>query len=131
MDLEKDLGRSGGLDALAFGFPGNGYSLAGERKGMDGACEPLYSYGKKALKIFQPRWFLAENAGGAQNREQRLELRAHSSRDEIQGLQGLRAVAQVRAIRPSQGAPPRCHRGNSQWRKSPFPRPLGSALRGI
>ena len=52
------------IDALAFGFPCNDYSVVGEQKGMDGTFGPLYSYGVKALKLFQPMWFLAENVGG-------------------------------------------------------------------
>ena len=31
---------------------------------MDGTFGPLYSYGVKALKLFKPMWFLAENVGG-------------------------------------------------------------------
>ena len=34
---------------------------------MDGVYGPLYSYGIKALKMFQPKWFLAENVGGLRN----------------------------------------------------------------
>jgi DNA (cytosine-5)-methyltransferase 1 len=66
LDIEKDLGREGDIDALAFGFPCNDYSVVGEQKGLDGTFGPLYSYGIKALKIFQPKWFLAENVGGLQ-----------------------------------------------------------------
>lgn len=55
------------IDALAFGFPCNDYSVVGEQKGMDGVYGPLYSYGVKALKKFEPDWFLAENVGGLRN----------------------------------------------------------------
>ena len=55
------------IDALAFGFPCNDFSVVGEQKGMDGVYGPLYSYGIKALKMFQPKWFLAENVGGLRN----------------------------------------------------------------
>lgn len=55
------------IDALAFGFPCNDYSVVGEQKGMDGVYGPLYSYGVKALKVFKPKWFLAENVGGLRN----------------------------------------------------------------
>jgi len=55
------------IDALAFGFPCNDYSVVGEQKGMDGIYGPLYSYGVKTLKLFQPVWFLAENVGGLRN----------------------------------------------------------------
>ena len=66
LDIEKDIGISGYIDALAFGFPCNDYSVAEEHKGLDGSFGPLYSYGIKALKFFQPQWFLAENVGGLQ-----------------------------------------------------------------
>jgi len=34
---------------------------------MDGVFGPLYSYGVQALRIFKPKWFLAENVGGLRN----------------------------------------------------------------
>jgi DNA (cytosine-5)-methyltransferase 1 len=55
------------IDALAFGFPCNDFSIVGEQRGIDGVYGPLYSYGINALKIFQPKWFLAENVGGLRN----------------------------------------------------------------
>jgi len=55
------------IDALAFGFPCNDFSIVGEQKGVDGVYGPLYSYGVKALKEFEPVWFLAENVGGLRN----------------------------------------------------------------
>lgn len=66
LDIENDLGRVGDIDALAFGFPCNDYSVVGEQKGLDGSFGPLYSYGIKTLEIFKPKWFLAENVGGLQ-----------------------------------------------------------------
>lgn len=59
-----DMGQLAPIDALAFGFPCNDYSVVGEQKGMKGVYGPLYSYGVKALKLFKPQWFLAENVGG-------------------------------------------------------------------
>lgn len=55
------------IDALAFGFPCNDYSIVGEQRGMNGIYGPLYSYGVAALKLFQPKFFLAENVGGLKN----------------------------------------------------------------
>ena len=55
------------IDALAFGFPCNDFSVVGEQKGIDGVYGPLYSYGVKVLKRFKPQWFLAENVGGLRN----------------------------------------------------------------
>jgi len=55
------------IDALAFGFPCNDYSVVGEQKGINGVYGPLYSFGVKALEHFKPMWFLAENVGGLRN----------------------------------------------------------------
>lgn len=55
------------IDAFAFGFPCNDYSVVGEQKGMDGVYGPLYSFGVKVLKRYKPQWFLAENVGGLRN----------------------------------------------------------------
>lgn len=52
------------IDALAFGFPCNDFSIVGERKGINGTYGPLYSYCVKALNHFHPMWFFAENVGG-------------------------------------------------------------------
>lgn len=62
-----DISKLAPIDALAFGFPCNDYSVVGEQKGMSGVYGPLYSYGVKALKLFTPQWFLAENVGGLRN----------------------------------------------------------------
>ena len=67
-DVRKfNMNKLAPIDALAFGFPCNDYSVVGEQKGMDGVFGPLYSYGVKALKKFKPMWFLAENVGGLKN----------------------------------------------------------------
>jgi DNA (cytosine-5)-methyltransferase 1 len=67
-DIRKlDMAKLAPIDALAFGFPCNDYSVVGKQKGMEGIFGPLYSYGVKALKKFQPMWFLAENVGGLRN----------------------------------------------------------------
>ncbi len=67
-DIRKlDMNTLDDIDALAFGFPCNDYSVVGEQKGMDGVFGPLYSYGIVALKMFKPLWFLAENVGGLRN----------------------------------------------------------------
>lgn len=64
-DVRKlDMNSLAPIDALAFGFPCNDFSQVGERKGFDGTYGPLYTYGVKALTIFKPKWFLAENVGG-------------------------------------------------------------------
>lgn len=67
-DVRKfDLSRLTEIDAFAFGFPCNDYSVVGEQKGMDGVYGPLYSYGIRVLRQYKPQWFLAENVGGLRN----------------------------------------------------------------
>ena len=62
-----DIESLGPIDALAFGFPCNDFSLVGEQKGFNGTYGPLYTYGVKALRCYKPKWFLAENVGGLQS----------------------------------------------------------------
>ena len=57
----------GDIDALAFGFPCNDFSIVGEQKGFDGTFGPLYTYGVRVLQDKHPQWFLAENVGGLQS----------------------------------------------------------------
>lgn len=59
-----DIASLGPIDALAFGFPCNDFSVVGEQLGFNGKFGPLYTYGVKALEIYKPQWFLAENVGG-------------------------------------------------------------------
>ena len=64
-DVRKlDLENLPPINALAFGFPCNDFSVVGEQKGFDGQFGPLYSYGIRVLKSHKPDWFLAENVGG-------------------------------------------------------------------
>lgn len=64
-DVRKlDLEHLPPIDALAFGFPCNDFSVVGEQKGFDGTYGPLYTYGVRVLKSHHPKWFLAENVGG-------------------------------------------------------------------
>lgn len=59
-----DIKKLGPIDAFAFGFPCNDFSVVGEQLGFKGKYGPLYSYGIKVLQEYQPKWFLAENVGG-------------------------------------------------------------------
>lgn len=52
------------VDAFAYGFPCNDFSVVGEQKGINGTFGPLYSYGVKVLDHHKPKFFLAENVGG-------------------------------------------------------------------
>lgn len=64
---ELDMSSLPDINALAFGFPCNDFSTVGEQKGFAGTYGPLYTYGAKALRLFQPDWFLAENVSGLQS----------------------------------------------------------------
>lgn len=67
-DVRKlQIGRLKQINALAFGFPCNDFSVVGEQKGIDGVYGPLYSYGVKVLRRFRPLFFLAENVAGLKN----------------------------------------------------------------
>ena len=49
------------IDAFAFGFPCNDFSVVGEQKGINGTYGPLYEYGVKAkdqLTEEQVKWVL-------------------------------------------------------------------------
>ena len=59
-----DFNKLSKIDALAFGFPCNDFSLVGEQKGTDGDFGGLYTHCVSALKKFKPMWFVAENVGG-------------------------------------------------------------------
>ncbi|MGI8545215.1 MAG: DNA (cytosine-5-)-methyltransferase [Aridibacter sp.] len=61
------LAKISDINAFAFGFPCNDFSIVGEQKGIDGVYGPLYQYGIDALNYFKPDWFLAENVGGLRN----------------------------------------------------------------
>lgn len=63
-DTLDKLVQLGNIDALAFGFPCNDFSVVGEQKGFDGKFGPLYQYGIEILNRCNPQWFLAENVGG-------------------------------------------------------------------
>jgi DNA (cytosine-5)-methyltransferase 1 len=52
------------IDAFAYGFPCNDFSLVGKQKGFNGEFGPLYTYGVKVLNYFKPKFFIAENVGG-------------------------------------------------------------------
>lgn len=62
-----DISKLGKIDALAFGFPCNDFSVVGEQLGFKGKFGPLYTYGIQALNEYKPLWFLAENVGGLQS----------------------------------------------------------------
>jgi DNA (cytosine-5)-methyltransferase 1 len=61
---ELDIEALTEIDAFAYGFPCNDFSLVGEQKGFDGKFGPLYTYGIKVNNRFNPHFFVAENVGG-------------------------------------------------------------------
>ncbi|MDD6119806.1 MAG: DNA (cytosine-5-)-methyltransferase [Selenomonadaceae bacterium] len=71
LDIEHDPRiQAHPFDAFAFGFPCNDFSQVGEQKGFDGIYGPLYTYGIRVLRHYQPRWFLAENVSGLSSANQ-------------------------------------------------------------
>ena len=62
-----DMGILPKIDALAFGFPFNDFSIIDDPKSVKSIHSSLYAYGIKALEIFRPLWFLAENGGMRSN----------------------------------------------------------------
>lgn len=52
------------IDAFAYGFPCNDFSIVGEKKGFDGTFGPLYLFGVNVINKLKPKFFVAENVGG-------------------------------------------------------------------
>lgn len=64
-DVKKlDIESLGDIDAFAYGFPCNDFSIVGESKGFDGDFGGLYKFGIKVLNKYNPKFFIAENVGG-------------------------------------------------------------------
>jgi len=64
-DVKKlDIPSLDPIDAFAYGFPCNDFSIVGEQRGFNGEFGPLYSYGVKVIDYFKPKFFIAENVGG-------------------------------------------------------------------
>jgi len=60
-----DLSKLGPIDAFAYGFPCNSFSNVGEHQGLNNEkFGDLYTYGVEVLRMYQPKWFLAENVTG-------------------------------------------------------------------
>ena len=59
-----DIESLGYIDAFAYGFPCNDFSVVGEQKGFDGDFGPLYTYGLKVINRYKPKFFVAENVSG-------------------------------------------------------------------
>lgn len=61
---ELDISKLKKINAFAYGFPCNDFSLVGKQKGFDGKFGPLYTYGLKVNDTFNPHFFVAENVSG-------------------------------------------------------------------
>lgn len=61
---DLDIESLGPIDAFAYGFPCNDFSVVGEQKGFNGNFGPLYTYGLKAIDHYKPKFFVAENVSG-------------------------------------------------------------------
>ena len=67
LDFGKVKKEHGEIDCLTFGFPCNDFSCVGEQKGLNGSFGALYEYCAKALNVFRPKYFIAENVSGLRN----------------------------------------------------------------
>lgn len=64
-DIRKiDIAQLPKVNVFVFGFPCNDFSLAGNRKGLDGEYGPLYTYGVRYLNEHEPEFFVGENVQG-------------------------------------------------------------------
>jgi len=61
---ELDIQKLPKIDAFAYGFPCNDFSIVGESKGLNGEFGALYTFGVKVIDKFNPKFFVAENVGG-------------------------------------------------------------------
>lgn len=62
---ELDIAKLGKIDAFCYGFPCNSFSNVGEHKGLaNEKYGQLYWYGIEVLRIYRPKWFVAENVSG-------------------------------------------------------------------
>ena len=52
------------INALAFGFPCNDFSLVGDQTGLGGKFGSLYRAGVRVIEQTDPLWFVAENVSG-------------------------------------------------------------------
>jgi len=52
------------INALAFGFPCNDFSLVGDQTGLGGKYGSLYRAGVRVIEQTNPLWFVAENVSG-------------------------------------------------------------------
>ena len=61
---ELDITKLSKINAFAYGFPCNDFSLVGEQKGFNGKFGPLYTHGLRVNDRFNPHFFVAENVSG-------------------------------------------------------------------
>ena len=61
---DLDIGALSPIDAFAYGFPCNDFSIAGGKQGANGRYGAFYEYGIEVLERHQPLFFVAENVSG-------------------------------------------------------------------
>lgn len=61
---DLDIESLGHIDAFAYGFPCNDFSIVGKQKGFNGSFGPLYTHGLKVIDRYRPKFFVAENVSG-------------------------------------------------------------------
>jgi DNA (cytosine-5)-methyltransferase 1 len=76
------------IDALAFGFPCNDFSLVGEKRGFQGKFGNLYKAGLYAIEHANPKWFIAENVSGIHSADSGKAFKKILSELEVAGQYG-------------------------------------------
>lgn len=122
------------INAFAFGFPCNDFSIVGEAQGLEGRYGGLYTYGVKVLRYHQPDWFIAENVGGLESanggqafiqilrdlQESGYKITPHKYKFEEYGIPQKRHRIIIVGIRTDIGlefrVPKRTHPDPSQWK---------------
>ncbi len=83
------------INALAFGFPCNDFSLVGKRRGVNGQYGKLYKAGIIALNKMKPHWFIAENVSGIHSANQGEAFKTIVNDLEEAGGKGYRITAHL------------------------------------
>lgn len=108
--VEKlDFKKLPAIDAFAFGFPCNDYSVVGERKGVNGDYGALYRYGVKGLNHFEPKFFIAENVRGLTHSGHRETLNSMLKEFESAGDRGYNVISHLFKFE-EYGVPQKRHR---------------------
>jgi DNA (cytosine-5)-methyltransferase 1 len=75
-EFVKKLGTEHEIDALAFGFPCNSFSMVGEKEGVKSEkFGLLYKAGIRVIEKYNPQWFIAENVSGINSHDSGKQFR--------------------------------------------------------